>query len=1015
MAPRKPYDPKIPDNTWGPAAVAHDDLTQWLIDNPDFDDRPATMLEFLGPGYLDIDYDQNPALGNSGVIRPGVKAALIDIFGEKVDPESISEKREALFTGGIGIGKGQRADDLVCTPKGWREIGSLTVGDEVTGSNGKATTVTGVYPRGILPMFRVRFSDDTYLDVDGDHLWNVQSPKQKMRGSGWRTLSTRELLNGGVVNGRGQKKWHIPLVAPVEYDGLDNFSIEPYTLGALIGDGGLTQKSVNFTTVDQELLDEVTAEVLDHFPALHVRQKDAQTYTFTHGRRGVPNPLADELERLGVMGKHSWNKRVPEQYLRASAGARRRLLRGLMDTDGWHNPKIGYSEFCTVSEGLAADVAELVRSLGGVAKVKTRDDTGGRRAYLVAVRTTFNPFHLSRKRQSWQPNAKYKPTKMITSIEPVEAGEVVCIQVAAEDQLYVAKDHIVTHNTTMASVALAYMVHWVLCLHDPQKYFGLMPGSRIAFMLMSTKDSQAKEVLFGDIKARIDNAEWFKQVPTDWKKRSVKAYDPDFKNQLRFPKDIWVLPGNSAETTFEGYNILGGILDEGDSHKTTENKDYAEVGWRTIKARVTSRFTNPETGEHRGLLIAIGQMKIAQGFMARTKTKMEKANEKNRREGKPELAKVVHMAIWESFGWEKYRNKKTGKIEVFWYDIDRKIIVPPAAASAVQSDRIIKIPISYQDDFEMDPVQALKDHAGIPPHVDDPFIGVPDRVREAQEAWSKRFPDFLPVVGRPDRPQFHESFGYPENPPSAVKRVLHTDIAYAAHGDALGMAMAHIPELVEINGEIKPVIVFDFLLRIKPSGGQKLMLSDFRKLIFEVRDERKFKIAVTSFDGFQSQDSIQILREKRFNTAELSVDRTKGPYEELREAIYERRIEFPPMHVYLKKGDVEKVNIVEKELLELTDTGRKIDHPPKGSKDVADAMAGCVWALMSNDTFRRGARRVSPVDTGDDLGIDVFGERSTIDPAALGQEFDPEEFRKLLGDMLPPMQKDPFSALRRGM
>lgn len=674
MPPRKPYDPRIPNNSWGPQDP-DDVLTQWLVDNPDFDDRPATMEEFLGPGYLDIDGEQNPTLGNTGVIRPGVKAALIDIFGEDVDPESISEKREALFTGGIGIGK-----------------------------------------------------------------------------------------------------------------------------------------------------------------------------------------------------------------------------------------------------------------------------------------------------------------------------------------------------TTMASVALAYMVHWVLCLNNPQKYFGLMPGSRIAFMLMSTKDSQAKEVLFGDIKARIDNAAWFKQVETDWKKRSTKAYDPDFKNQLRFPKDIWVLPGNSMETTFEGYNILGGILDEGDSHKVTENKDYAEVGWRTIKARVTSRFTNPATGEHRGLLIAIGQMKVAEGFMDRTKKKMEEANEKNLREGKAPLAKVVHMAIWESFGWEKYRNKNSGTIEVFWYDIDRKIIVPPAAASAVKSDRIIKIPISYQDDFEMDPVQALKDHAGIPPHVDDPFIAATDRVREAQESWMRRHEGFIPVVGRPDQPRFHDDFGYPANPPSAIKRAVHTDIAYAAHGDALGMAMGHIPEMVEINGEIKPVIVFDFLLRLKPSGGQQLMLGDFRKLLFELRDERKFKIGVASFDGFQSLDSIQILREKRFNTAELSVDRTKGPYEELREAIYERRIEFPPVHVHLKKGDVEKVNIIEKELLELTDTGRKIDHPPKGSKDVADAMAGVVWALMSNDQFRRGARRMgSRHDHEDDPGqIDIFGPRTAVPPEDLGQVADPDLFGRIASPRgMPRVEANPFAALRR--
>jgi len=98
-------------------------------------------------------------------------------------------------------------------------------------------------------------------------------------------------------------------------------------------------------------------------------------------------------------------------------------------------------------------------------------------------------------------------------------------------------------KTTFASIALPYMAHWVLCLRDPQDFFRLLPGSRIAFMQMSTSEKQAKEVIFGDIKARIEHSQWFENYP----------FDPDFKNQIRFPgKDIWIIPGDSAETTLEG-------------------------------------------------------------------------------------------------------------------------------------------------------------------------------------------------------------------------------------------------------------------------------------------------------------------------------------------------------------------------------------------------------------------------------------------------------------------------------
>src|SRR5678815_1244236 len=120
---------------------------------------------------------------------------------------------------------------------------------------------------------------------------------------------------------------------------------------------------------------------------------------------------------------------------------------------------------------------------------------------------------------------------------------------------------------------------------------------------MSTSESQAKEVVFGDIKARIQYSPWF---------RDKYPYDPNYKNQIRFTsKDIWIVPGDSAETTFEGYNILGGILDEMDSHRVTPKRDYAESGYNTISNRISSRF------QDRGLFILIGQMKHEQGFAAR--------------------------------------------------------------------------------------------------------------------------------------------------------------------------------------------------------------------------------------------------------------------------------------------------------------------------------------------------------------------------------------------------------------
>jgi hypothetical protein len=494
-------------------------------------------------------------------------------------------------------------------------------------------------------------------------------------------------------------------------------------------------------------------------------------------------------------------------------------------------------------------------------------------------------------------------------------------------------------KTTFASIALPYMAHWVLCLKDPQAFFNLLPGSRIAFMQMSTSEQQAREVIFGDIQARIKNSKWFSDN---------FPMDPKFTRQIRFDKDIWILPGDSAETTFEGYNILGGILDEADSHKITADKDYAEQGYDTIDSRIASRFvdnSDPNHEGHLGLLIVIGQMKKAVGFAAR----------KYREFQEDKRAYTVRMSIWESFGWDKY-TKPDGTRNSFFYSTKRRMIIPPEVGKMLNTDHVIEIPQAFAKQFQTNPEKALRDLAGIPPATSDPFISLVDRIEEAQEKWVERVGEDSPVDTSCSNPQFASWFSCNGDP---RRRAIHVDLAYSDKGDALGMAMGYVESLAEVEGENKPYIVFDFLLRVRANPGTEIMLSDIRRIIYHLRDDRKFRIKKVTYDGFESTDTIQQLRKKRFEADKVSVDKSTMPYEDLREAIYERRIEFPRYMTHVTVGDSNVINIAYKELTELSIIKGKVDHPPNGSKDVADAMAGVVYTLMGDRQYRRGMHRIS--------------------------------------------------------
>lgn len=514
-------------------------------------------------------------------------------------------------------------------------------------------------------------------------------------------------------------------------------------------------------------------------------------------------------------------------------------------------------------------------------------------------------------------------------------------------------------KTTIASIALPYMAHWVQCLKEPQQFYDLMKGSKIAFMMMSTSARQARDVLFDDVKARIDNSPWFaKYCPRDDK----------IDTRIVFPRNIYIIPGGSEETQFEGYNILGGVLDEGDSHKKTGRKDYAQEGWNTISSRIDSRFNDAAAGCHRGLLMVIGQKKSADGFMAKKQKQLE---------GDPNAC-VVTMTIWESKGWYNYTDNpadkvlrvETGERKSFFFDTMRKQVlaksdVPPELRTA---NHMIEVPMAYFSNFVNDPIKALRDLAGMPPAAVDPFIPQTDRITTGQTGWTQRYGDVAPVGGTLDRPQFADWFLAGDQ----LKRVIHIDLAFSGNGDALGIAMGHIPELIDWGGEEKPLIVFDFLLRMKAKPGEEIILSDIRKLIYELKFKRGFNIKAVTMDGFNTTDTMQQFRKKKLNAQYLSVDKTKMPYVDLREAIYEERCLFPKYMVKYNHIDTDDVNIAFKELSQLSEGVRKVDHPSNGSKDVADCMAGVAHTLMNEPGMRRGlAANKNGASMGQDDADDV--------------------------------------------
>jgi phosphate starvation-inducible PhoH-like protein len=394
---------------------------------------------------------------------------LFDALYDMLDPDKANAymERGTIEVAPLAFmrGRAQPLSTGVLTPDGFRPIGSLRVGDLVTGSDGQPTPVLGVYPQGRKQVFRVRTQEGASTLCCGEHLWHVITPSDRRRGRPGRVLQTNEMI--GRLRSAHQHRFELPLLsAPAAFESRD-VPVDPYALGLLLGDGCLTATTTpSFTTRDPELAEALEAAL----EGIELRQKGEYDYVLRHvlGRRGgviVANPVTAALRDLGLAGTYPHTKFVPELYLRNTANVRTAVLQGLLDSDGGpvsQSHRTCRIQYTTCSEQLCRDVCWLVRSLGGIAYRRKRGAEGraprrarGRPvefrhdAFVMDIRlpAAIQPFRLRRKLDIYRRDGGGRPMRFIDSIVPAGEADTVCIQVAAADSLYVTDDFLVTHNT----------------------------------------------------------------------------------------------------------------------------------------------------------------------------------------------------------------------------------------------------------------------------------------------------------------------------------------------------------------------------------------------------------------------------------------------------------------------------------------------------------------------------------------------------------------------------------------
>lgn len=150
--------------------------------------------------------------------------------------KNLSAVQPYFYLGGFaGTGKALDLEAELQSPHGPIKMKNIKVGDKIFGKNGKPTTVTGVFPQGVRPSYKVTFRDGMSVICDEDHLWTVATQKDKQKDK-WRTITTKQIIEDGVIRPSGSMRYCIPLCKPVEYEE-KQYPIDPYDFGLGVASG----------------------------------------------------------------------------------------------------------------------------------------------------------------------------------------------------------------------------------------------------------------------------------------------------------------------------------------------------------------------------------------------------------------------------------------------------------------------------------------------------------------------------------------------------------------------------------------------------------------------------------------------------------------------------------------------------------------------------------------------------------------------------------------------------------
>lgn len=497
----------------------------------------------------------------------------------------------------------------------------------------------------------------------------------------------------------------------------------------------------------------------------------------------------------------------------------------------------------------------------------------------------------------------------------------------------VLAQHIGSGKSTLSTlIQLFISTHYALMWH-PWKYFNLAPSSVFTQCLGAWNQKKASELLLEPFVQILEQSPYFKRVRTHTD--LVDAAGEDLAEHICWttstPTSVLSMQNGvnykiiAGAGSILGQNIISAVISE--MTMFTENgwtNDQVFKFFTKLRKRIDSRMK----GNYYGRMIIDSQPNTLESVIddwiwneapkssenyivtgSRWKFfpkefpyawKSERENWKSMADGSISVTKdAIKKALDQDCLKKDFNKKQTFPIFKGTNGQPPKVVESESELTMYEPRDIIWAPTtqvtsngnkSMLDAALESPIEFLRDQCGIP-------SGTPDRIFYNKQTVEDCFENNLrnmfghitaPAEEEPEHliwNQIKDKFfnkiidKYYFYYEPGIPRVVSVDQSYA--GDVTSIAMTHVERDSErkddVTGEPVKVFVTDFIITIIPKGGI-INLDAIKCFIWDLVSLGNIKIKHVSYDGFQSQPSIQFLKRKGIEVDYLSVDKTNEPY-----------------------------------------------------------------------------------------------------------------------------------------